>query len=174
MKTKMLRWTAGVTRLDRLRNDTIRQRFGVAPISDKLPEARLRWYGHVLCANDDTVLGLTGRDPKNLPTSSGFQVAVTIFCVEYCCKTYEEYKRAIKNIGDQINPGGFLVMGGILQETWCSFGGRVFGCLYITKEMMLNALAEADIYLESDRKCIIYEINDMFVICARKRLRSDS
>lgn len=65
-------------------------------------------------------------------------------------------------------------MGGILQETWCSFGGRVFGCLYITKEMMLNALAEADIYLESDRKCIIYEINDMFVICARKRLRSDS
>ncbi|VDO19279.1 unnamed protein product [Heligmosomoides polygyrus] len=48
METKMLRWTAGVTRIDRIRNDAIRQKFGVAPISDKMREARLRWYGHVL------------------------------------------------------------------------------------------------------------------------------
>ncbi|VDP08946.1 unnamed protein product [Heligmosomoides polygyrus] len=41
METKMLRWTAGVTRLDRVRNDTIRQSFGVVPIADKLREARL-------------------------------------------------------------------------------------------------------------------------------------
>ncbi|VDO81380.1 unnamed protein product [Heligmosomoides polygyrus] len=40
---------------DRVRTDTIRQRFGVATIADKLREARLRWYGHVLRANDDTV-----------------------------------------------------------------------------------------------------------------------
>ncbi|KAK5984235.1 Amine N-MethylTransferase, partial [Trichostrongylus colubriformis] len=37
-----------------------------------------------------------------------FEVVVTIFCVEYCCKTYEEYKNAIKNIVDQIRPGGTL------------------------------------------------------------------
>ncbi|VDP33367.1 unnamed protein product [Heligmosomoides polygyrus] len=55
METKMLRWTAGVTRLDRVRNDAIRPRFGVAPIAEKLREARLRWYGDVLRANDDTV-----------------------------------------------------------------------------------------------------------------------
>ncbi|VDO76064.1 unnamed protein product [Heligmosomoides polygyrus] len=30
-------------------------RFGVAPIGDKLREARLRWYGHVLRTNDDTI-----------------------------------------------------------------------------------------------------------------------
>ncbi|VDP57310.1 unnamed protein product [Heligmosomoides polygyrus] len=34
METKMLRWTAGVTRLDRIRSDAIRQKFGVAPITD--------------------------------------------------------------------------------------------------------------------------------------------
>ncbi|VDP17756.1 unnamed protein product [Heligmosomoides polygyrus] len=28
MKTKMLRWTAGVARMDRIRNDVIRQKFG--------------------------------------------------------------------------------------------------------------------------------------------------
>ncbi|VDP27980.1 unnamed protein product [Heligmosomoides polygyrus] len=47
-ETKMLRWTAGVTGMNRLRNDVIRQKFGVAPIADKVREARLRWYGHVL------------------------------------------------------------------------------------------------------------------------------
>ncbi|VDP23804.1 unnamed protein product [Heligmosomoides polygyrus] len=51
----MLRWTAGVTRMDRLRNDVIRQRFGIAPIADKMREARLRWHGHVLRGKEDSV-----------------------------------------------------------------------------------------------------------------------
>ncbi|VDO80378.1 unnamed protein product [Heligmosomoides polygyrus] len=42
METKMLRWTAGVTRMDRIRNNIIRQKFGVAPIANKMREARLR------------------------------------------------------------------------------------------------------------------------------------
>ncbi|VDP07994.1 unnamed protein product [Heligmosomoides polygyrus] len=36
METKMLRWTAGVTRMDRIRNDAIRQKFGFAPIAAKM------------------------------------------------------------------------------------------------------------------------------------------
>ncbi|VDL75118.1 unnamed protein product [Nippostrongylus brasiliensis] len=104
--------------------------------------------------------------PSDFPGK--FDVVVSIFCAEYCCKTYDEYKRAMKNIAEQINPGGFLVMGGLLEETWCSFGGRVFMCLYMTKEMMLSALEEAGLRLEDDRKCIFYEINGMFMICARK------
>ncbi|VDP19442.1 unnamed protein product [Heligmosomoides polygyrus] len=55
METKILRWTAGVTRLGRVRNDSIRQRFGVTPIFEKMREALLRWYGYVLCGKDDTV-----------------------------------------------------------------------------------------------------------------------
>ncbi|VDP29035.1 unnamed protein product [Heligmosomoides polygyrus] len=35
METKMLRRTHGVMRMDRIRNDVIRQMFGVAPIADK-------------------------------------------------------------------------------------------------------------------------------------------
>ncbi|VDO98095.1 unnamed protein product [Heligmosomoides polygyrus] len=73
METKMLRWTDGVTRLVRVRNDPTRQRFGVVPIADKLREARLRWYGHVLRANDDTVckiglnLEVPGKRPRGRP-----------------------------------------------------------------------------------------------------------
>ncbi|VDP38087.1 unnamed protein product [Heligmosomoides polygyrus] len=36
MKTKMLRWTAGVTRFDRVRNDSVRQKFGVTTTFEKV------------------------------------------------------------------------------------------------------------------------------------------
>ncbi|VDO66730.1 unnamed protein product [Heligmosomoides polygyrus] len=55
METKMLRWTAGVTRLDRVRNDSIQQRFGVTPTFEKMRQVRLRWYGDVLRSKDDIV-----------------------------------------------------------------------------------------------------------------------
>jgi hypothetical protein len=44
---RMLRWICGHTRLDRVRNDDIRNRLGVAPIEEKLIQHRLRWFGHV-------------------------------------------------------------------------------------------------------------------------------
>ncbi|VDO94687.1 unnamed protein product [Heligmosomoides polygyrus] len=40
-----LRWTAGVTRMVRIRSEAIRQKFGVAPIADKMRGARLRCSG---------------------------------------------------------------------------------------------------------------------------------
>ena len=35
------------TRLDRIRNEIIRGKLGVASIGDKMRESRLRWFGHV-------------------------------------------------------------------------------------------------------------------------------
>ncbi|VDO21265.1 unnamed protein product [Heligmosomoides polygyrus] len=73
METKMLRWTAGVTRMDRIRNDAIRQKLGVAPIADKMREVRLRWYGHVLRGKEDSVrkigfkLEVVGKRPRERP-----------------------------------------------------------------------------------------------------------
>ncbi|VDP40009.1 unnamed protein product [Heligmosomoides polygyrus] len=72
METKMLRWMAGVTRLDRIRNKAIQQKFDVAPIADKR-EARPRWYGHVLRRKEDSVrkIGLifevSGKRPRGCP-----------------------------------------------------------------------------------------------------------
>ena len=43
----MLRWVCGHTRRDRVRNEDIRDRVGVAPIEEKLVQHRLRWFGHV-------------------------------------------------------------------------------------------------------------------------------
>ena len=44
---RMLRWSLGWTRKDRIRNDKIRMLTGVRKISSKTREGRLRWYGHV-------------------------------------------------------------------------------------------------------------------------------
>ncbi|VFQ79148.1 unnamed protein product [Cuscuta campestris] len=44
---RMLRWMCGKTRLDRISNEVIRRQVGMAPVEDKLREARLRWFGHV-------------------------------------------------------------------------------------------------------------------------------
>jgi len=51
----MLRWMLGLTRLDRVMNMDIRKRLGVAPITEKMREAWLQWYGHVVHSSDDSV-----------------------------------------------------------------------------------------------------------------------
>ncbi|KAK3567797.1 hypothetical protein QTP86_026441 [Hemibagrus guttatus] len=44
---KMLRFSLGVTRLDRIRNEYIRGTAHVGRLGDKVKEDRLRWFGHV-------------------------------------------------------------------------------------------------------------------------------
>ena len=48
VEMKILRWMSGVGRKDRLWNEFIQNRLEGAPITDKLNENQLRWYGHVL------------------------------------------------------------------------------------------------------------------------------
>jgi len=44
---KMLRWIFGLMLRDKKRNDDIRRILGVSCITDKVREARLRWFGNV-------------------------------------------------------------------------------------------------------------------------------
>ncbi|KAL6576380.1 hypothetical protein OROHE_000161 [Orobanche hederae] len=45
---RMLRWSCSRTMLDRIPNGVFRNALVVAPISAKVREGRLRWFGHVL------------------------------------------------------------------------------------------------------------------------------
>jgi len=50
---RMLCWILGLTLKDRKRNDDIRHIIGVACITDKVREARLRWYGYIQRREED-------------------------------------------------------------------------------------------------------------------------
>ena len=52
---KMLRFSLGVTRLDRIRNEHIRGTAHVRRFGDKAREARLRWFGHVRRRDEEYV-----------------------------------------------------------------------------------------------------------------------
>ena len=45
---RFLRGVAGVTRLDRIRNTSIRDSLGVEPLLLQIERSQLRWYGHVV------------------------------------------------------------------------------------------------------------------------------
>jgi hypothetical protein len=59
VEMRMLRWMYGQTRRDRVQNDDVQDRVGVAPIAEKLVQRRLRWFGHIQ------------RRPPNAPVHSG-------------------------------------------------------------------------------------------------------
>jgi hypothetical protein len=50
--------------MDRVLNDDIRDRLGVAPIEKKLVQRRLRWFGHVQRRSSEALVrcGVLGRD----------------------------------------------------------------------------------------------------------------
>ncbi|KAF3632917.1 hypothetical protein FXO37_27265 [Capsicum annuum] len=50
---RMLRWMCGFTRADRVRNEIIREKVGVASVEDKIRKVRLRWFGHVMRRGTD-------------------------------------------------------------------------------------------------------------------------
>ena len=70
---KMLRFSLGVTRKDRIRNEYIRGTAHVRGFGDKVREARLRWFGHVQRRDSEHIgrrmlsFELPGRRPRGRP-----------------------------------------------------------------------------------------------------------
>ncbi|XP_070033041.1 uncharacterized protein [Nicotiana tomentosiformis] len=50
---RMLKWMCEHIKLDRIRNEVIRDKVCVAPVEDKMWEARIRWFSHVRRRNTD-------------------------------------------------------------------------------------------------------------------------
>ncbi|VFQ73641.1 unnamed protein product [Cuscuta campestris] len=71
---RMLRWMCGKTRLDRISNEVIRRQVSMAPVEDKLREARLRWFGHVRRRDADAPV----RRCERIKVSRGLGIGAVI------------------------------------------------------------------------------------------------
>ncbi|KAK3534886.1 hypothetical protein QTP70_000908, partial [Hemibagrus guttatus] len=73
---KMLKFSLGVTRLDRIRNEYIRGTAHVGRLGDKVRETRLRWFGHVQRRESEYIgrrmldMELPGRRQRGRPKRS--------------------------------------------------------------------------------------------------------
>ena len=69
---RMLRWICGHTRKNRVRNEDVRDKVGVAPIEEKLIQHRLRWFGHLQRRSPEAPIriGLLQR-PENTKRGRG-------------------------------------------------------------------------------------------------------
>src|SRR6218665_3154933 len=63
---RMLRWILGISLKDMHRNENIRKKIGVACITDKIREARLRWYGHVERSGDTNIRRIMKSEVQGL------------------------------------------------------------------------------------------------------------
>ena len=50
---RMLHWMCGITRGDRLKNETVQEKVRVTSVEDKMRKGRLRWFGHVMRRGTD-------------------------------------------------------------------------------------------------------------------------
>ena len=70
---RMLRWSLGWTRQDRIRNERIRNMTRVGQFSVKIRQSRLSWFGHVMRRDDQYVgkrvlnMELDGRRRRGRP-----------------------------------------------------------------------------------------------------------
>ena len=53
---RMLRWMCGVTKNDKIGNEHVRGSVKVAPVTKKMAEKGLKWYGHVRTREEGCVL----------------------------------------------------------------------------------------------------------------------
>ena len=70
---RMLRWILGVSLWERCTNEEIRKSAGVTCISEKLRDARLRWFGHVWRREDQSPIQRARKVPVRGRRSVGRQ-----------------------------------------------------------------------------------------------------
>ena len=98
------------------------------------------------------------------------KIVTTFLCLEYCCKTEREYRAAIRNCVRAVKPGGYFIMGSVMEETWCAFGGIQFECLYTTEALITDALRNAGIDVDG-KDYQLYEVNGIYLLYGRKMTR---
>ena len=81
-----------------------------------------------------------------------FEIISTNLCLEAACKSYIEYKAAVKKLAGLLKLGGFMTMSVVERETYYTVGQDKWYNLYLTLSQVTEALEEAGfVVLEAKR-----------------------
>uniref|UniRef100_A0A915ESH3 Uncharacterized protein n=1 Tax=Ditylenchus dipsaci TaxID=166011 RepID=A0A915ESH3_9BILA len=99
-----------------------------------------------------------------------FDVVTCIFCLEYAGETLKEFKKAVKGATSLIKPGGYLIQGGVLHADEYGFGGKRFSSHPLTREQLVNALAENGMCTTDNHPDFRLIINlEVFLLFSKRR-----
>jgi len=82
--------------------------------------------------------------PSDLSPEYGppFDVVSTCLTLEAVVETKKEYFDQVKYLANLLRPGGFLLLHGVLEQTFYTVGEK-FYTFFLTKEMVLESMKEA-------------------------------
>lgn len=162
-----------------LKNDT--NRFDWTPVTKfiALMEGRHEeWYKIVPKIEDESRKKVKGVLACNVFNSAvirmnkpNFDVVTTFFCLEAACANVKEYKRAVTNIVNLLKPGGYFIMGGLLNQSWYKTGGKCFKCVRLTEEDLFSALRDSSIDVDDGQTFKYFNHEDVIFVVGRRNVQ---
>ncbi|KAM3923658.1 nicotinamide N-methyltransferase-like [Leptodactylus fuscus] len=92
------------------------------------------------------VLKANPLDPVTLPQAD---CVLSCLCLEAACKDYEAYVTAVKNMTTLLKPGGYLVLGGVMGNTFYTVGEVKFSGLDLNEAFLRESITGAGYVIES-------------------------
>jgi len=123
-------------------------------------EARAKVKGILACDVHDP--GVT-----EAPELGPFDVVTTVFCVEFACMNSDEYHNAAHNVFRLVKPGGYIIMGGLLEEPYYCFESSKFTAHNLTEQELMQNLEEGG--FDMDRLVYFKHEAGVFLIVGQKK-----
>ena len=77
-----------------------------------------------------------------------FDVVTSSLCLEACVSSEEHYKNAVAELCKLLKPNGYLLMNGVMEQTFYFVGKEKFYTFPLTEKLVKEAMNEAGIQIE--------------------------
>ena len=74
-----------------------------------------------------------------------YDVVATSLCLEAVVESEQEYKDTVTKLAKLVKPGGYLMMHGVLEQTFYTVSSKKFYTFYLTKELVEESMKTAGV-----------------------------
>ncbi|KAK3543779.1 hypothetical protein QTP70_027191, partial [Hemibagrus guttatus] len=153
---KMLRFSLGVTRLDRIRNEYIRGTAHVGRLGDKDREARLRWFGHVQRRDsmDPNSRNSSGTDGLGRNPAGMILLSLTLSVLALLTTAINSLVITAIIVTRKLHhPANYLICSLAVTDLLVAILVMPFSIVYIVKETWVMGEVMCTIWLSVDITC---------------------